>query len=317
MVGQVTLSLEIELGWGAVQYNKLDWLSSNCEEELKTLQKLLSLCDKNEIKFSFDIVAHLMLSEQLESYDSPHPEGWFDHLPQAGRTPQKYSSPDIVDSIKNADMDHEISTHTFSHVEMGSVSEEILHWEFEKVLETHNARGISQPKSLVPPTHDLPPRDILRKYGIKVVRVPQYQAPEASTPSTPVHRFIDVITGSHPVRSPKKRNSVIETYSTKGLSLGSSILPRGQVRPHPAYRMLPLNLRKYIHLRNRKKALDASINQDSYVHFWSHLFDIANDFQWPQAEKFLNILGNKIDAGEANILTMNELVNEVRCKNNV
>jgi hypothetical protein len=61
MTGTITLSLEIELGWGLAQFNKLDTLSDDRRQETDHLRRLLTLCDELSVPITFDIVGHLLL----------------------------------------------------------------------------------------------------------------------------------------------------------------------------------------------------------------------------------------------------------------
>ncbi|WP_164974842.1 hypothetical protein [Halegenticoccus tardaugens] len=49
MSGRLTLSLEIELGWGCHDLGTLDRLSRDGYEETRTLEWLLARCDELEI----------------------------------------------------------------------------------------------------------------------------------------------------------------------------------------------------------------------------------------------------------------------------
>src|SRR5699024_9049508 len=106
MSGITTFSLEVELGWGVVHYDQMGYLSEDRAKETETLRKLLTLCDTYEITFSFDIVGHLFLDTPLNSYDTPHDEGWFDPIPKTGVSADpEFYAPDLVQMIRDAEMD--------------------------------------------------------------------------------------------------------------------------------------------------------------------------------------------------------------------
>lgn len=310
MGATVTFSIELELGHGLVRYGSLDKLSDGRCEETAALERLLALCDDWGIELTFDVVGYLFRDERFDGTDTPHERGWFDPIPDADsdRAPLFYA-PDLIDMIRIADASHEISTHTFSHVECATAASDVVDWELRTAAATHRSNGLDVPVSLVPPRHSRPPRDVLRDNGIDVVRVPQYRVPGARDPPTKLHRAYDVLSGTHPILEPQLRDGIVETYSTQHLSLGSMLLPMGQVAPHPAFRALPNVVRKRLHFRHLRSALDAAIERDSYVHFWSHLWDLANDVQFPQVERFLRYVGTR---DGVDIQTMAELNRTVR-----
>jgi len=51
---------------------------------------------------------------------------------------------------------------------------------------------------------------------------------------------------------------------------------------------------------------------DGYAHLWSHVWDLANDAQWPQVEAFLRRLANRRGSGGVVTKTMAELRPEAK-----
>jgi len=74
MGGKITLSVEIELGWG--HHDKPDGnpaLSEDREVETKALRRLLAVCDEHRIPITFDIVGHLLHESCDGIHDAPIP----------------------------------------------------------------------------------------------------------------------------------------------------------------------------------------------------------------------------------------------------
>lgn len=313
MPATVTFSIEIELGWGVVQYDKLDVLSPDRQAETAALERLLDLCDKLEIPITFNVVGHLLRDRPLESYDGGHEAGWFDNIPRTG--PQEaphFYAPDLIRRIRDASVDHEICTHTFTHVECANVAPEVLQWEFEKVLKTHGDFGLDRPVSLVPPRHSPPPREILREYGIEIVRSSRARAPGFEEPTNRIQLAWDILTGAQPIASPRVTEDVVETYCTRFPSLTAPFLQSGQQKPHPVFRTIPRFVRRRLHSRNLNRSLSAAIEQDSYIHIWSHLWETANDVQWSLVETALRQVSKIRANDQAHIKTMEELNHDVR-----
>jgi peptidoglycan/xylan/chitin deacetylase (PgdA/CDA1 family) len=223
-----------------------------------------------------------------------------------------FYAPDLVDNIKESSVDHEICTHTFTHVECAEVSEERLRWEFERVFETHEEHGLDRPVSLVPPRHSPPPRDVLKDLDIGIVRAPRAQLPSAREPPTRAHLAKDILTGEQPIAAPRLVDDVVETYCTRYPSLTAPFLPMGQTSPHPVFRTLPLAVRKRLHARHLKSHLSTVIERDSHIHLWTHLWDTANDMQWPLIKQFFRQFETEMYAGRINARTMKGLNEEIR-----
>jgi peptidoglycan/xylan/chitin deacetylase (PgdA/CDA1 family) len=300
-----TLSLEIELGHGVVRGNSLHKLSENREQETKQLRQLLALCDELRVPITFNVVGHLLLHHSLDDYNTHlYPDGWFDPIPKTGRKSDPlFYAPDLVTMIDEATVDHEICTHTFSHIVCDSLPKETVRYDLRQARHVHDEFGLEPPKSLVPPKHSQPPRDVLREMGIEIIRLMQYQLPKAKHPPTRAHRAYDIISGKHPTCSPRLVDDIIESYTTNALSIGSSLLPSGQALPHPAFRVIPVSIRRQLHYKNLVRPLDEAAPA-GFVHYWSHLYDISNEYQFPQVERFIKELSQH---NNVSVRTMSQL----------
>lgn len=118
--------------------------------------------------------------------------------------------------------------------------------------------------------------------------------------------------GETPICPPRLVDGVVETYTTKYPTLTAPFLPAGQKEPHPVFKILPLSVRERLHTRNMNRALFTAIERESFVHMWTHLWETANDVQWPQLENFLRKVSTATDSGTLHIRTMKELNREVR-----
>jgi len=309
----ITFSLELELGWGLVQYNKLNALSPDRRAETESLERLLGLCDKLNIPLTINVVGHLLRDSPLSSYDGGHEPGWFEATPtEDPEDSPEFYAPDLINRIKTASADHEICTHTFTHVECENISRETLRWELDNVLEAHDEFGLRSPVSLVPPRHSPPPRDILREYGIDIVRAPRKRAPNTTDASNKFKLGIDILKGAQPITPPRIVEGVVETYCTRYPSLTAPFLPSGQLDPHPSFKIIPPSVRRWLHQRNMNATLSRAIERDSHAHFWTHLWETTNGQQWPQIEQFLQRVATARERDHVRIRTMRQLNKEAR-----
>jgi hypothetical protein len=324
----VVLSMEIELRWGVNHLpgrQGLDRHSEGREAETTTLERLLTLCDGLELPITFDVVGHLLLDDCAGTHDSPHRTAWFASDPgtDEARDPLYYA-PDLVRQIQRAETDHEICTHTFSHAACHTATDDVVSWELDAARRTHEAAGLDEPTSFVPPMHAPCPPSLLREHGIRAVRRPVSYRPPVDDPEPPdslrrsipwhVRRAypVEVLARSHPVRTPELVDGVVEHYTSWHASLTAPYLPNGRIEPHPLFRLLPQSLRRAIHRRYLRDGLDRAIAAGSCVHYWSHLFNLANDAQWPPVESFLRAIARERSHERVRVATMETLTEEVR-----
>jgi peptidoglycan/xylan/chitin deacetylase (PgdA/CDA1 family) len=310
MVGRVTLSLELELAWGMHRKKSYDaYLSAGRRRETAFLRLLLDRCDELGVPLTFNIVGHLLLESCDGSHRSPHPDpGWFRADPgtDVSRDPLFYA-PDLIEDVCNAAVDHEVATHTFSHVNCDEVPEAVIDWELDAARKEHESFGCGAQKSFVAPRHRHCPRTVLSRNGIETIRVPDpgYRRPD---------RLVSywVLTRRHPTSRPAMVDGMLETYCTPHPSLTTPLLPKGQAPPAAHFRAIPRRTRQWLQERYLRAALDAAVRNDSYVHLWTHLWDMSNEAQWVPIDSFLETLAAYVDDGRVEMHTMASLNAQVR-----
>lgn len=312
MAGVVTLSVELELGWGKHDEKEYSHLSPDREEEDSFLELFLDLCDTENIPVSFDVVGHLLHDSCSGTHEGPYPNQWWDEDPGSDvSTEPLFYAPDMVESIRDRNVDHEICTHTYSHVYCDEIGEEVLDHELQRVEEVHSSADLKTPTSFVSPRHNQVPYRVLRKHGITVIRrtLEDYGPPYGSR----VTKFVWFITRSHPVSTITIRDEVVETTCTPHPSLTYLLLPKGQAGPpNRVFRFIPERIRRYLHKKYLLNAIDTAATTGDHLHLWTHLFDFANDSQWVGVRDGLRYLGRVRDEGKVRISTMADLTEEVQ-----
>lgn len=214
--------MEVELGWGVHDLPGHDHLSPDGSEERRYLRRLIDTADDCGVPITFDIVGHLLLDECDGRHAGPYEHGWLAADPgtDVGTDPLYYA-PDVAREIRRAAVDHELSTHTFSHILCGTEPHELVEHELETSIELHE-RGGEPVRSIVPPRHSRPPNDLLREHGIRVAR---YAIPTDT--GGRVSRLRELTVGPHPLWDTAVVDGVVETYCTTYPSLTASSLPSG------------------------------------------------------------------------------------------
>lgn len=306
MAGTITLSIELELGWGMHDKQKYDHLSNNREAETKALDRLLNLADQLRLPITFDIVGHLFHNSCSGTHTGPHPVEWWEEDPgtDVGTDPLFYA-PDLISSIRESQTDHELATHTYSHLLANDTATDELTNELSKISELHQERGLRKPESIVMPRHQPADYSILSEHGINTIRRPieEYGRPL----SNPVSKTWWLLTRDHPTSTVRRQASLLETTVTPHPSLTAVFLPSGQSPPHPVFSATPLKVRQALHRRYLVSAIDQAAENGNHIHLWTHVYNFANDSQWNPLHAGLEHLANQRDEGKIRIQRMQDL----------
>ena len=168
-MGSVVLSIDAELAWG---YHDLDRLPhARVTTARESWLDLLDLLDEFDVPATWAVVGHLLLDSCDGTHaDHPTPDGWFDRDPGTDeRRDGAWYGTELVDAIADADADHEVGTHTFSHVEMGDATREVAAAEMREAVAVAEERGLSV-DSMVFPRNNVGHRDVLAAYGVSCYR---------------------------------------------------------------------------------------------------------------------------------------------------
>jgi hypothetical protein len=225
------------------------------------------------------------------SHPGPDPESWWTEDPGTYRDSDPlFYAPDLVRDIRNRETDHELATHTYSHLLADEATAEELDDELTTVDRLHADSGLPAPTSIVMPCHQHPNYSILADHGIETIRRPIREYGLSN--SNPVSMFWWLLTRDHPASTLKRRNGNLETTATPHQSLTAASLPAGQSRPYPVIAAVPKYVRKRLHNQYLLDAVRSNKEEDSHVHLWSHLYNFANDLQWNAMKPGLNRIGN-------------------------
>ena len=312
--GTVTISLDLELVWGMMDDLEAayDFVSENRTEETAYLGRLLDCCDRFDIPLTFATVGHLFLDACDGTHADLFPTDGIRADPGTDReTDPELYAPDLIRSIREAKTDHEIATHTFSHVVCDSVPAHVVEGELKAVADIYDANGLEPPRSLVAPRNRLPDPGVLRQTGIDIVR--------ASSPvpaKTELGKYATRLRGwgsrSLPVFEPTVADGLVRTYSTPYPSLTAVHLPNGQARPLAPFQAIPRSARQRYHEAYLHRALETASETGADLHLWSHLFNLSNGTQWPPIRSFLRALAEYRDRDAIRIETMAERARTVR-----
>lgn len=168
-MGSVVVSVDAELGWG---FHDGDPPAARVESARGGWRTLADLFDEFSVPATWAVVGHIML-EDCDGLHEGHPAGpeWFERECQEWASrPDLRFGPDLVSEVQAADVDHEIASHTFSHVLFGSdTSERLARAELELSREAAEPFDVDL-RSFVFPRNSVGHRELLAEYGFQSYR---------------------------------------------------------------------------------------------------------------------------------------------------
>mgnify|MGYP000011760195 CR=1 FL=1 len=167
----VVISLDAELGWGFHDHAELP--EERIERARESWRYLVELFADHRIPVTWAIVGHLFLGA-CDGTHADHPAGaeWFDRDPGGERAPEsRWFGGDLVRAVRDSAVDHDIGSHTFSHVEFGKreTGAAVAEAELERSLAAADGYGIDL-DSFVFPRNNIGHRPLLRDYGFSNYR---------------------------------------------------------------------------------------------------------------------------------------------------
>ncbi|SFB92890.1 Polysaccharide deacetylase [Halobiforma haloterrestris] len=171
-MGRVVLSIDAELAWGF--HDLEDPPQRRIDRARLGWRRLVEWLDAYEVPATWAVVGHLFL-EDCDGSHSSHPaadDGWF--APDPGGTAadcDRWFGPDLIDRIEDADVDHEIGCHSFSHVlfDGETTDRAVAAAELQACREVARDRGIDL-ESFVFPRNVVGHRDVLAEHDFTCYR---------------------------------------------------------------------------------------------------------------------------------------------------
>lgn len=168
-MGTVVISLDAELGWGF--HDEGSPPMDRIERARWGWNALLDLFDQYDVPATWAVVGHLMLND-CDGYHDGHPldAEWFERERGAWRDhPEFLFAPDLVERIVDAKADHELASHSFSHVEFGKTTREVARAELELSLAAAEPYGVSL-RTFIHPRRDIGHQDVIAECGFDCYR---------------------------------------------------------------------------------------------------------------------------------------------------
>ena len=170
-MGSVVISVDAELGWGFHDYDEPP--VDRVENGRRGWQTLLALFDRFEVPATWAVVGHLLLDDCDGVHaDHPSPPNWFERERTTWRDrPDLRFGPDLVEAIRDSPTDHEIGSHSFSHVIFTdpAVTDRIADAECRRARQLGREWNLDL-ESFVYPRNEVGHRDALAGAGFRTYR---------------------------------------------------------------------------------------------------------------------------------------------------
>jgi hypothetical protein len=154
MPSAITISIDLELGWGNWDDMTPDQLVRVETLERDIASKLIEIFDRHQVPATWAFVAALL--DPKSAVGRPGPEHcWY--------------APDVIDKIRAASVSHDIGSHGGRHAYLDRLPRNEADEDFEFAAEVHKRHGLTC-QSFVFPRNRLGDISLLARHGYKVFR---------------------------------------------------------------------------------------------------------------------------------------------------
>jgi hypothetical protein len=309
--GIFIISLDTELAWGGFDLGLTEKNRKYYEDSRDCIYRLLMLFEKYNIQATFAIVGHIMLNGCTEVEGIKHPDivrpehswylkDWFIEDPASHMSKNSiWYGQDILKEILAASPQHEIASHSFSHIIFGAkgCTYECARSDIHKCVEIAGQQDIKL-KSFIYPRNSEGYKEILKEEGFEVYRGSGNEWYNKFNFSIlkKVGHIIDEVFAIAPKTSlPVKDESGL--YNVKGNML---YLSRDGIR-----KLIPISSR----VKKAKKGIDKAVKGGEVFHLWLHPFNIATDKEnlLQGMDEILNYVREKIDLDQMTSMVISDI----------
>jgi peptidoglycan/xylan/chitin deacetylase (PgdA/CDA1 family) len=303
-MGTVVLSIDAELAWGFHDFDTLP------ERRIRAAPDawlaLVAMLDEYDLPATWAVVGHLFLSECDGTHaDHPLSPGWFDRDPGSESGRPTWFGRELIEAVLDAEADHEIASHSFSHVEFGhpQTTREVAAREVQASIDAAAEMGLSL-TSIVFPRNDVGHRDVLAAYGFESYRGGR-SARWYDTAITPrLGKLLDatLVRSSPPLSTPSVDEHGLVDVPASLCLFGFEGLARSVVEPIGGDPIL----------RQATRGIDAAVDADGVFHLWLHPNDLVGERERGRLRRVLaHVAARRADA-DLTVKTMAEVAAETR-----
>lgn len=300
MTGSLVFSVDAELAWGLHDLHPLtEKEHQRCRQARARWLTLLELFETYDIPATWAIVGHLLTDD--EQYREQHPlsETWFETAVSGiENQPDQWLARDLIEAVQTSPVEHELGSHSFSHVIFSDVSPDIAEAECRLAREVGRNHEIDF-TSFVFPRNEIAHREVLAESGFQCYRGTQ---PNEFL-SIPGFRGLGLLAGS--VLGRVAPPTVTPSVDEFGLVTIPASVFMGGFRGQPWTGLASLNGDPAVKLIRR--GIDRASENGEMFHLWLHPHDLTNSRYIDRVRKILSYVSMKRRQGEIRIETMGDV----------
>jgi peptidoglycan/xylan/chitin deacetylase (PgdA/CDA1 family) len=300
-MGTVVISVDAELGWGFHDRERVP--TERVEAARDGWRRLLALFATYRTPATWAVVGHLLLSDcDGRHADHPTPPGWFARERGAWHDrPDLRFGGDLVDDLLDAAPDHDVGSHTFSHVVASDprVSRDVLRADVAAGVEIADDHGIDV-DSFVFPRNAVGHRDLLAEVGVRT-----YRGPRRLPPPGPRRALAKLGMAADADRVPLVEPRVDE----HGLvEIPPSLYLFGF---EGAPNEMVTTAWKDPMLAAARNGIDRAAREDGVFHLWFHPNDVVTDRDADRVERVLSHLDRRRAETDLTVETMRDVADRM------
>ncbi|MCC7492974.1 MAG: polysaccharide deacetylase family protein [Fimbriimonadaceae bacterium] len=311
------LSLDTEIAWGTFDQPEFASYAPAFDQYRALIDRLLALLDRYQVPATWAFVGHLLLDRCQRAGGTTHPEvlrpnfawypgDWHDHDPgtDLARDPWWYGT-DILAKVRAATVDHEVGTHTFSHVVLGdpACDAATARSQLAACRELHQAHGLPF-DSLVFPRNQVAHLEVCAELGLIAWRGREQAWYEGLRGRW--HRLghlADRLLATTPAVYPRAQLQP-DARGLVNVPGSMFLLPYDGVRAR-----IPTGRR----VRQGLRGLRAAVASEGLFHLWFHPFNLGSSPRMFDAlEAILVAVAAEQAAGRLVVRTMAQVAREAR-----
>jgi peptidoglycan/xylan/chitin deacetylase (PgdA/CDA1 family) len=305
MTGTIVFSVDAELRWGAHDlYPLSEPQDRRYRNSRESWMELVRLFDAYGVPATWAVVGHLLTDDSAYRDEYPYDEGWFEQADKGlVSEPDEWLGQDLIEAVRDAAVDNELGSHSFSHALFSEISGDVAVAECELVRKVTAEHGL-EPRSFVFPRNRIGHRSVLADHGFDCYRGGR---PETDS-SVPGLRGLKMLLGG--VTGTVAPPTVTPFVDDVGLVNVPATIFLGGFRGFPWDQLSTLGTDPAVRLT--KRGIDRACDRDELYHMWLHPHDLTADRYVTRVREILDYVALKKARGEARIRTMGEVATQVR-----
>ncbi|MFD1564327.1 polysaccharide deacetylase [Haloarchaeobius amylolyticus] len=270
-------------------------------------QRAIELFDSYSIPATWAIVGHLLLDE-CEGTHRDHPAsefGWFSADPGGDETEsEQWFGLPLVEEIIDADTDHELGCHSFSHVvfDRNQITTEIATAEVRRCNAIAHERGLSF-SSFVFPRNVVGFRDVLSRHGFEAYRGASPPRWYDGSSLYPFAKFATYTGGDTP---PPLVRPVVDEHGLVDIPASLDLFSFEGIA-----RRLAQSVGEDPVVRQAKMGIDAVTEREGVFHIWLHPNNLVRKSDFDRLRQVLSYIADKRDQGLLSVETMADVAQRV------